>query len=56
MVFDVRDLVPAFPDAEAAIRGEKGYGLWHVAHLGPRVTWFLPHEGGGKTVRAVLGP
>jgi hypothetical protein len=56
MAFDVRDLVPAFPDSEAAIREEKGRGLWHVARLGARVTWFLPHEGQGKTERAVLGP
>ncbi|MER6569883.1 hypothetical protein ABT288_27760 [Streptomyces sp. NPDC001093] len=56
IVFDVCDTVPAFPDWEAAIRGEKGRGLWHVARLGARVTWFLPHEGGGKTVRAVLAP
>ncbi|MFI6360987.1 hypothetical protein ACIBJF_52910 [Streptomyces sp. NPDC050743] len=56
MAFDVRDLVPAFPDSEAAIRRREGPGLWHVAHLGARGTRFLPHEGRGKTVRAVLGP
>ncbi|MGW0998690.1 ATP-binding protein [Streptomyces sp. NPDC002523] len=56
MVFDVTDLMPAFPDSEAAIRGESGRGLWRVARLGARVTWFLPREGEGKTVRAVLGP
>ncbi|WP_330342606.1 hypothetical protein [Streptomyces sp. NBC_00557] len=55
VVLDVADLVPTFPDSEAAIRGEKGRGLWHVARLGARVTWFLPQEGEGKTVRAELG-
>ncbi|MFF7838801.1 ATP-binding protein [Streptomyces ossamyceticus] len=56
LVIDVSDLNPSFPDFEAAVRGEKGRGLWQVAHLGARVVRFLPHEGVGKTVRAVLPP
>ncbi|MET9528230.1 ATP-binding protein [Streptomyces coeruleorubidus] len=56
LLIDVSDLNPSFPDFDAAVRGEKGQGLWRVDHLGARVTWFLPHEGTGKTVRAVLAP
>ncbi|MEU8975915.1 hypothetical protein AB0D11_43185 [Streptomyces monashensis] len=54
LVLDVPDLTPAFPDFDAAVRGERGCGLWTIARLGVRVEWFLPHEGEGKTVRAVL--
>jgi hypothetical protein len=56
LIIDVSDLNPSFPDFDAAVRGEKGRGLWQVAHLGARVVRFLPHEGVGKTVRAVLPP
>ncbi|MGA5411592.1 DUF6415 family natural product biosynthesis protein [Streptomyces lavendulocolor] len=56
LITDVADLNPAFPDFEAAVSGEKGRGLWQVAYLGARVTRFLPYEGTGKTVRAVLAP
>ncbi len=56
LIIDVADLNPAFPDFEAAVSGERGCGLWQVASLGARVTRFLPHEGRGKTVRAVLAP
>ncbi|MER6684606.1 hypothetical protein [Streptomyces olivaceoviridis] len=54
LLIDVADMEPAFPGFEAAVRGEKGRGLWQVAHLGAQVTCFLPQEGTGKTVRAVL--
>lgn len=54
LVIDVSDLNPAFPDFDAAVRGEKGHGLWQVARLGAQVTRFLPCEGTGKTVRATL--
>ncbi|MER7057098.1 ATP-binding protein [Streptomyces sp. NPDC000351] len=54
LVIDVADLNPTFVDFDAAVRGEKGRGLRHVAVFGARVTRFLPHEGSGKTVRAVL--
>jgi hypothetical protein len=54
LVIDVSDLNPAFPDFDAAVRGEKGRGLWQVARLGARMTRFLPEEGPGKTVRATL--
>jgi hypothetical protein len=56
LVIDVSDLEPAFPDFEAARRGEKGRGLWQVRHLGAQVTQFLARGGTGKTVRAVLAP
>ncbi|MEU9774830.1 hypothetical protein [Streptomyces sp. NPDC047968] len=56
LLIDVVDMDPAFPDFEAAVRGEKGRGLWQVACLGAQVTWFLHHAGPGKTVRAVLTP
>ncbi|MCZ4603491.1 ATP-binding protein [Streptomyces sp. Lzd4kr] len=56
LVIDVSDLNAAFPDFQAAVLGEKGRGLWQVAFLGARVTRFVPHEGTGKTVRAVLAP
>lgn len=56
LLIEVSDLNPSFPDFDAAVRGEKGRGLWHVARLGARVIRFLPHEGVGKTVRAVLPP
>ncbi|KAF3470103.1 hypothetical protein [Streptomyces sp. Tu 3180] len=56
LVIDVSDLNPAFPDFDAAVRGERGRGLWQVARLGARVTRFLPEEGAGKTVRAILAP
>ena len=55
LVIDVSDLEPAFPDFEAARRGEKGRGLWQVSHLGAQVTQ-LPRRGTGKTVRTVLAP
>ncbi|MFJ9821165.1 ATP-binding protein [Streptomyces sp. NPDC101151] len=54
LVLDVPDLTPAFPDFDAAVRGERGRGLWTIARLGVRIAWFLPHEGDGKTVRAVI--
>ncbi|WP_329553719.1 hypothetical protein [Streptomyces sp. NBC_00696] len=56
LVIDVSDLESAFPDFEAARRGEKGRGLWQVSHLGAQVTQLLPRTGTGKTVRAVLAP
>ncbi|MFI6012460.1 ATP-binding protein [Streptomyces sp. NPDC051243] len=56
LIIDVSDLNPSFPDFDAASRGERGRGLSHVARLGARVTWFLHHDGPGKTVRAVLPP
>ncbi|MGI5397107.1 ATP-binding protein [Streptomyces sp. CA-251251] len=54
LVIDVADLDPGFPDFDAAMRGEKGRGLQHIVFLGAQVTRFLPREGRGKTVRAVL--
>ncbi|MEU3664343.1 hypothetical protein AB0E77_32095 [Streptomyces sp. NPDC032940] len=56
LIIDVADLNPQFPHFDAAVSGEKGRGLWQVAYLGAQVTRFLPHEGVGKTVRAVLAP
>ncbi|MET8616104.1 ATP-binding protein [Streptomyces misionensis] len=54
LLVDVADLNPSFPDFKAAVRGERGRGLRQVAQLGAEVSWFLHHEGPGKTVRAVL--
>jgi hypothetical protein len=56
LVVDVSDLNPSFRDFDAAVRGEKGRGLWEVARLGAQVVRFLPRNGVSKTVRAVLGP
>jgi hypothetical protein len=56
LVIDVADLNPEFPDFDAAVRGERGRGLGQVALLGAEVVRFLPYEGRGKTVRAVLAP
>ncbi|MFE9684521.1 hypothetical protein [Streptomyces sp. NPDC006285] len=56
LIIDVSDLNPSFRDFDAAARGERGRGLSHVTGLGAQVTWFLHHEGPGKTVRAVLPP
>ncbi|MFD7282151.1 ATP-binding protein [Streptomyces sp. NPDC059862] len=56
LVIDVTDLNPAFPRFPAAAKGAKGQGLMRVAQLGARLTWFLHHEGPGKTVRATLPP
>ncbi|SOD90590.1 Anti-sigma regulatory factor (Ser/Thr protein kinase) [Streptomyces sp. Ag109_G2-15] len=56
LIVEVSDLNPAFPDFDVAVRGERGRGLWQVAHRGAQVTWFLQSAGGGKTVRAVLQP
>ncbi|MEV5880792.1 hypothetical protein AB0L75_42805 [Streptomyces sp. NPDC052101] len=54
LLIDVTDLNRSFPDFEAAVRGEQGGGLRQIAQLGAQVSWFLHHEGPGKTVRAVL--
>ncbi len=56
LVVDVTDLNPTFPNFAAAVRGERGRGLWHVGHHDAQVTWFLHHDGPGKTVRAMLAP
>jgi hypothetical protein len=56
LVIDVADLNPEFPDFDAAVRGERGRGLGQVTSLGAEVIRFLPYEGRGKTVRAVLAP
>lgn len=56
LLIDVSDPSPEFPDCAAAIRGEKGRGLWDVRRLGADVTWILSENGRGKTVRAHLLP
>lgn len=56
LLLDVTDLNPSFPGFAAARKGERGRGLLRVTQLGARLTWFLHHEGPGKTVRAVLPP
>ncbi|MFI9149485.1 hypothetical protein [Streptomyces sp. NPDC053367] len=54
----VRDMLRLYGlrDFEAAARGERGRGLWHIVRLGARVMRFVPHKEDGKTVRAVLRP
>ena len=54
LVIEVRDLTPAFPDFDAAVRGEHGRGLWGARRLGATITWFQHHAASGKTVRAEL--
>ncbi|MGW0332263.1 ATP-binding protein [Streptomyces sp. NPDC003011] len=54
LVLDVTDSNAAFPDAAPAPRGERGRGLAQVVAQGATVSWFMPHEAPGKTVRAVL--
>lgn len=54
LVIEVRDLTPAFPDFDAAVRGEHGRGLWGARRLGATITWFQHHGASGKTVRAEL--
>ncbi|MFC7267176.1 ATP-binding protein [Streptomyces lutosisoli] len=56
LLIDVGDPSPEFPDCAAAIRGEKGRGLWDVRRLGADVSWSLSENGRGKTVRAHLLP
>jgi len=56
LLIDVGDPSPEFPDCAAAIRGEKGRGLWDVRGLGADVSWSLSENGRGKTVRAHLLP
>jgi len=55
---DVSDPNPHFPAFEAAVRGERGRGLWDVQRLRAEVTWFRPpnrnSSSRGKTVRATL--
>ncbi|WP_123973275.1 hypothetical protein [Streptomyces sp. Ag109_O5-1] len=56
LVIEVADLDPSFLDFDAAVRGERGRGLWHVFRMGAVVTRHIPEYGDGKTVRAVLTP
>ncbi|MFD7137835.1 ATP-binding protein [Streptomyces sp. NPDC059894] len=56
LIIDVEDPSPAFPDAQAALRGEKGRGLREARQLGARLEWFLAEDGRRKTVRATLQP
>ncbi|WP_128380400.1 ATP-binding protein [Streptomyces cavernae] len=54
LVIDVEDPSPGFPDAPAALRGDKGRGLREARQLGARLEWFLAADGRRKTVRATL--
>jgi hypothetical protein len=56
LIIDVEDPSPGFPDALAALRGEKGRGLREARQLGARLEWFLAADGRRKTVRATLPP
>jgi anti-sigma regulatory factor (Ser/Thr protein kinase) len=57
LLIDVSDPVSACPTSgaasEPAPNKEKGHGLWIVATLCTRLSWFLRHDG-GKTLRAQL--
>ncbi|MDV9169829.1 hypothetical protein R6V09_06720 [Streptomyces sp. W16] len=52
----IRDPSPEFPDSEAALKGERGRGLWDVCLFGADVTWSLAEDGRSKTVRARMAP
>ncbi|WP_371801541.1 ATP-binding protein (plasmid) [Streptomyces sp. NBC_01732] len=52
LLIDVYDPLPAFPDFEGAVDGEKGRGLWTVRQMGGELSWALCD--GGKVVRAML--
>ncbi|MFG2681314.1 ATP-binding protein [Streptomyces sp. NPDC048392] len=56
LIIDVDDPSPGFPDAPAALRGEKGRGLREARQLGAHLEWFLAADGRRKTVRATLRP
>lgn len=56
LLIDVEDPNPSFPDAQAALNGERGRGLRDALDLGAELLWFLAPDGLGKTVRAVLPP
>ncbi|MFF8932298.1 ATP-binding protein [Streptomyces longwoodensis] len=56
LVIDVEDPSPGFPDAAAALRGQKGRGLREARQLGAHLEWFLAADGRRKTVRATLQP
>ncbi|MET7607073.1 ATP-binding protein [Streptomyces avermitilis] len=56
LVIDVSDPNPKFPDFEAALQGEQGQGLWEVQRRHAEITWFIPPNGTGKTVRATMTP
>ncbi|MFJ8201108.1 ATP-binding protein [Streptomyces sp. NPDC096152] len=56
LLIDVTDPAPTFPDFDQAIAGELGRGLWDIVRQGACVTWFVPSDFDGKTVRAALRP
>jgi hypothetical protein len=56
LIIDVTDPSPRFPDFEAALRGERGRGLWVVQQLRAEVTWFAPPNLRVKVVRATMTP
>lgn len=56
LLIDVEDPNPGFPDAQAALRGEKGRGLREARQLGAHLEWFLAADGHSKTIRATLPP
>ncbi|MFQ6146734.1 ATP-binding protein [Streptomyces seoulensis] len=54
LVIDVCDPNPSFPDFDAAKAGGPGSGLWWAQSLGGDITWFIPPNASGKTVRATM--
>ncbi|WP_415954387.1 ATP-binding protein [Streptomyces sp. KLOTTS4A1] len=56
LVIDVTDPNPKFPDFTEAVSGTIGRGLWHARQHGAQLSWFVPADAEGKTVRATLRP
>ncbi|MFE1839830.1 hypothetical protein [Streptomyces sviceus] len=56
LLIDVEDPNPSFPDAQAALNGERGRGLREALAFGAELRSFLASDGLSKTVRAVLSP
>jgi hypothetical protein len=56
LLIDVEDPNPSFPDAQAALNGERGRGLRDALAFGAELRYFLASDGLSKTVRAVLSP
>ncbi|GAA3386425.1 ATP-binding protein [Streptomyces racemochromogenes] len=54
LAIEVRDLVGAFPQFDAAVRGEFGRGLWAAGRAGAQFSWCLHDGADSKTVRAEL--
>lgn len=56
LLIDVSDSNPAFPGFGEAALGHQGRGLWQVNRMGGALSWFLPQNADGKTVRVLMAP